>query len=120
MLLEAKGVTIRFGGLVAVNRADVSIRPGRITGLIGPNGADKTTFFNSISGVYGIDEGEVVFAGRRIDGLRGFQLNEAGISRTYQVINLFRNVLQTGEVVMHDTCEHLLNNEDVKKAYLGM
>ncbi|MDR1519068.1 MAG: ABC transporter ATP-binding protein [Planctomycetota bacterium] len=100
MLLEAKGVTIRFGGLVAVNHADVSVQPGRITGLIGPNGAGKTTFFNCISGVYRIDAGEVVFAGRRIDNLRGFQINEAGISRTYQVINLFRKMSALDNVMV--------------------
>ncbi len=103
MLLETTNVTIRFGGLTAVNRANVSIRPGIITGLIGPNGAGKTTFFNCISGVYKIDEGAVVFDGKRIDGKRGFQINEAGISRTYQVINLFRkmSVLDNVMVGMH-------------------
>ena len=103
MLLKTENVTIRFGGLTAVNRANVEIRSGRITGLIGPNGAGKTTFFNCISGVYRIDEGKVIFDGRNIENRRGFQINEAGISRTYQVINLFRkmNVLDNVMVGMH-------------------
>lgn len=103
MLLETRDITIRFGGLVAVNKVSVGIRSGHITGLIGPNGAGKTTFFNCISGVYKIDEGEVLFAGRHLEKLRGFQINEAGISRTYQVINLFRkmSVLDNVLVGMH-------------------
>lgn len=103
MLLETKNVTIRFGGLTAVNRANVEIRAGHITGLIGPNGAGKTTFFNCISGVYRIDEGEVIFEGKHLENRRGFQINEAGISRTYQVINLFRkmSVIDNVLVGMH-------------------
>ncbi len=103
MLLKTENVTIRFGGLTAVNRVSLEIQPGRITGLIGPNGAGKTTFFNCISGVYKLDEGSVVFGGQRIDGRRGFQINEAGIARTYQVINLFRrmSVLDNVMVGMH-------------------
>ncbi len=103
MLLKTENVTIRFGGLTAVNRVSLEIQPGRITGLIGPNGAGKTTFFNCISGVYKLDDGTVVFDGQRIDGRRGFQINEAGIARTYQVINLFRrmSVLDNVMVGMH-------------------
>ncbi len=103
MLLKTENVTIRFGGLTAVNRVNVDITAGQITGLIGPNGAGKTTFFNCISGVYKIDEGRVFFDGKNIENKRGFQINEAGIARTYQVINLFRkmNVLDNVMVGMH-------------------
>lgn len=102
-MLKAENVTIRFGGLTAVNNVSLQIPKGKITGLIGPNGAGKTTFFNCISGVYKIDEGKVIFDGERIDGKRGFQINEAGIARTYQVINLFRKmtVLENVMVGMH-------------------
>ena len=81
----------------------VHIRKGRITGLIGPNGAGKTTFFNCISGVYVPSEGSIIFDGRHIEGRRGFQINEAGIARTYQIINLFRKmtVLENVMVGMH-------------------
>ncbi len=88
-MLEANGVTIKFGGLVAVNHVNLKIRDKQITGLIGPNGAGKTTFFNCISGVYTPSEGTVIFDGRHIEGLRPYQICQAGISRTYQVINLF-------------------------------
>lgn len=102
-MLKTDKVTIRFGGLVAVNQVSVHIRKGQITGLIGPNGAGKTTFFNCISGVYTPSEGSVIFDGKHIEGKRGFQINEAGISRTYQIINLFRNmtVLENVMVGMH-------------------
>lgn len=102
-MLKTEGVTIRFGGLVAVNNVSLHVPEGKITGLIGPNGAGKTTFFNCISGVYKIDEGQVFFQDKRIDGQRGFQINEAGIARTYQVINLFRkmSVLDNVIVGMH-------------------
>jgi branched-chain amino acid transport system ATP-binding protein len=102
-MLRTENVTIRFGGLVAVNRVSIHVKQGRITGLIGPNGAGKTTLFNCISGVYHPSEGSVVFGGRRMENLRGFQINEAGIARTYQVINLFRKmtVLENVLVGMH-------------------
>ena len=102
-MLKTDKVTIRFGGLVAVNQVSLQIKEGLITGLIGPNGAGKTTFFNCISGVYTPSEGTVVFGGKHIEGKRGFQINEAGIARTYQIINLFRKmtVLENVMVGMH-------------------
>lgn len=104
-MLKTKDVTIRFGGLTAVDHVNIHIRPNQITGLIGPNGAGKTTFFNAISGAYKPDEGEVLFQGKRIDGLKAFQINHAGISRTYQIINLFwkMTVLENVLVGMHPT-----------------
>lgn len=102
-MLKTENVTIRFGGLVAVNHVSVTIEAGKITGLIGPNGAGKTTFFNCISGVYRPNEGTVLFNGQPLEGKRGYQINEAGISRTYQIINLFRKmtVLENVLVGMH-------------------
>lgn len=102
-MLRTEDVTIRFGGLVAVNKVSIHIRKGLITGLIGPNGAGKTTFFNCISGVYKPSEGTVIFDGKHIEGMRGFQINAAGIARTYQIINLFRKmtVLENVMVGMH-------------------
>lgn len=88
-MLETKGVTIKFGGLTAVDHVDMKIRANKITGLIGPNGAGKTTFFNCISGVYTPNEGQVLFNGKNIEGMKPYQICNAGISRTYQVINLF-------------------------------
>ncbi|MGI6299128.1 MAG: ABC transporter ATP-binding protein [Saccharofermentanales bacterium] len=102
-MLKADKVTIRFGGLTAVNEVSLHVKPHQITGLIGPNGAGKTTFFNCISGVYRPNSGKVIFDGKEIQGMRGYQINKAGIARTYQVINLFRkmSVLENVLVGMH-------------------
>jgi len=103
VLLETNGVVIRFGGLTAVNQVSVQIRKGQITGLIGPNGAGKTTFFNTISGVYTPNEGKVIFKGKEIQGKPSYKVCEEGMSRTYQVINLFNKmtVLENVLVGMH-------------------
>lgn len=102
-MLEAKGVTIKFGGLTAVDHVNMVIRDHKITGLIGPNGAGKTTFFNCISGVYKPTEGEVLLDGKHLEGKKPYQICHAGISRTYQVINLFWNMtaLENVMVGMH-------------------
>lgn len=91
-MLKTEKVVIRFGGLTAVNQVSVHIKPNQITGLIGPNGAGKTTFFNCISGVYTPSEGKVIFQGQEIQGMKPFQINKLGITRTYQNINLFRKM----------------------------
>ena len=88
-LLEANNIVIKFGGITAVNHASLKAEKGKITSLIGPNGAGKTTMFNCVSGVYKPNEGEVIFDGNRIDGKRCFEICAGGISRTYQIINLF-------------------------------
>lgn len=88
-LLEAKDIVIKFGGITAINHASINVEKGSITSLIGPNGAGKTTMFNCISGVYNPNEGSVIFDGNHIEGKQCFQICDAGISRTYQVINLF-------------------------------
>ena len=67
-MLKTEGVTIKFGGLTAVNNVSVHIQKNKITGLIGPNGAGKTTFFNCISGVYVPNSGHVIFDGQNIEG----------------------------------------------------
>lgn len=102
-MLKTEGVTIQFGGLVAVNNVSLHVRKNQITGLIGPNGAGKTTFFNCISGVYVPNKGSVIFDGEHMEGKKPYQINKAGISRTYQVINLFWNmsVLENVMVGMH-------------------
>ncbi|GBD10170.1 Lipopolysaccharide export system ATP-binding protein LptB [Candidatus Thermoflexus japonica] len=102
-LLELKKVTKRFGGLVAVNRVDFTLEPGRIVSIIGPNGAGKTTLFNLITGIYKPDEGEILFEGRSLVGLRPDQITAQGISRTFQNIRLFGNmtVMENILVGMH-------------------
>jgi branched-chain amino acid transport system ATP-binding protein len=87
--LETIKCTIQFGGLVAVNALDMNVRRGEIYGLIGPNGAGKTTVFNLLTGVYKPTSGEIYFQGKRIDGLRSYEISRRGVSRTFQNIRLF-------------------------------
>ena len=88
-VLQLDKVTIRFGGLTAVNAVDFTVHEGELCGLIGPNGAGKTTVFNLITGVYQPTDGTISFAGRNIAGLRVEQLVARGVARTFQNIRLF-------------------------------
>jgi branched-chain amino acid transport system ATP-binding protein len=103
MLLTAKGIIKRFGGLTAVQNVDFEIEPRSISAIIGPNGAGKTTFFNIMTGIYKPEEGDVVFDQKSIVGLRPDQVNAAGIARTFQNIRLFGNlsVVENVLVGMH-------------------
>ena len=83
-LLEVRGLTKRFGGLVAVHDLDFELRHGEILGLIGPNGAGKSTTFNLIAGAYGADAGEICFAGESILGLPPHRIAARGVMRTFQ------------------------------------
>ena len=102
-LLELKSVTMRFGGLVAVNDLDLSLDAGRLYGLIGPNGAGKTTVFNVITGVYTPTSGDVRFDGADIAGERTVRITRRGIARTFQNIRLFGDmtVLENVKVAFH-------------------
>ena len=91
-ILEAQGVTKRFGGLTALRDLDFSINEGEILGLIGPNGAGKTTLFNVISGVFPLDSGRIRFDGEEIAGLKPFELCSKGICRTFQIVKPFLNI----------------------------
>jgi branched-chain amino acid transport system ATP-binding protein len=88
-LLDVRGVTRRFQGLVSVNNVSFSLARSEIVGLVGPNGAGKTTLINLISGSLAPDEGEVWFEGRRIDGLPPYRRAHLGIGRTFQVMKPF-------------------------------
>ncbi|CAM5316682.1 ABC transporter ATP-binding protein OS=Streptomyces tendae OX=1932 GN=GUR47_12460 PE=4 SV=1 [Streptomyces tendae] len=90
-ILDARGVTMRFGGLTAVNGVDLTVDSGEIVGLIGPNGAGKTTFFNCLTGLYTPTEGEVRYKGRVLPA-KSFKVTAAGIARTFQNIRLFGNM----------------------------
>ena len=91
-LLEVRGAVKRFGGLVAVNGADLVVRQGTITALIGPNGSGKTTLFNLITGGMRADAGEVHFAGQRIDRMQPWVRGHLGLARTFQVTRLFKSM----------------------------
>ena len=85
-LLEVQKVTVRFGGLVALEGVDLAVAPSEIVGLIGPNGAGKTTLFNVINGVYRPSEGRVLFGGEVISRLPAHQVARRGIARAHQVV----------------------------------
>lgn len=100
IVLEAQGVTKRFGGLVAVNNVTFNIKQGEIASVIGPNGAGKTTFFNTITGIYAPTEGTLIFDGRSIAGLKPNQITARGIGRTFQNIRLFSNMTALENVLV--------------------
>src|SRR5512144_299781 len=99
-LLDASQVVKRFGGLVAVDKVDFVIEPGMIASLIGPNGAGKTTFFNCITGFYRPEEGEIIFDGKSVAGLRPDLITARGIARTFQNIRLFQNMTALENVMV--------------------
>ncbi len=88
-ILQLSKVTMRFGGLCAVNELELAIAPGQLYGLIGPNGAGKTTVFNVITGVYTPTSGSIVFEGNAIAGERCGRITRRGVARTFQNIRLF-------------------------------
>jgi branched-chain amino acid transport system ATP-binding protein len=92
VLLQTKGVSKTFGGVVAVHKVDLVVRSGEIMALIGPNGAGKTTMFNLISGTHALDQGEVVFQDQRISGQPCHRIAELGVVRTFQNLQIFGNM----------------------------
>lgn len=98
-LLEARDLSKKFGGVMALDRLDLSVAPNEILGLIGPNGSGKTTFFNVITGIYGADAGSVMFEGVDITQAASRTVYWAGISRTFQrsrlslPLSIFDNIM---------------------------
>jgi branched-chain amino acid transport system ATP-binding protein len=90
--LEVKALTIHFGGIKALNGVSFSIEPHQLLGLIGPNGAGKTTILNIINGVYRPSSGNVFLDGQDMIGLKPHQIAEMGLARTFQNIELFKNM----------------------------
>lgn len=88
-ILKLENVTIRFGGLVAVDKVNLEVRKGNIMALIGPNGAGKSTMFNLITGIYTPTEGKISFMGESISGKPAFKIAGSGVGRTFQNIRLF-------------------------------
>jgi branched-chain amino acid transport system ATP-binding protein len=105
-LLELKTVTMRFGGVVAINALDIGIHKGEIFALIGPNGAGKTTVFNVVTGLFYPSEGEVHFNGDRIDGKKRFVVTKLGIARTFQNVRLFHNMSALENVLVGADAHH--------------
>ncbi len=105
-LLTMENVTLRFGGVVALNDVSFDIRQGEILGLIGPNGAGKTTCFNALTGVYQPTEGRVVFDGQPLGRRKRYQINRLGIARTFQNIRLFGNMTARENVLVGADSHH--------------
>jgi branched-chain amino acid transport system ATP-binding protein len=99
-LLEARGISKRFGGLTALDNVDFTLDEGRIASIIGPNGAGKTTFFNVFTGIYVPEEGTVTFRGTPVLGKRPDQITALGICRTFQNIRLFSNMTAVENVLV--------------------
>src|SRR5215218_2685670 len=105
-LLEVDDVTIRFGGLTALDSVTFDIHEGEILGLIGPNGAGKTTCFNVMTGVYKPTSGKVQFDGKRITGRKPHEINRMGVARTFQNIRLFPEMTALENVMVGTDSNH--------------
>ena len=103
-ILEVRGVTKRFGGVVALNEVDLVVPRGAIIGLIGPNGAGKTTFFNVVTGLVRPDAGRITLDGAGLVGLRPNAIVARGIARTFQSIRLFQNMTVLENVLVGEHC----------------
>lgn len=91
-MLEVSSLTMRFGGLIAVNDVTMRVEKGEILGLIGPNGAGKTTLFNVVAGVFPPTAGTVAFDGTRIDGRTPDAICKLGLARTFQIPQIFHSM----------------------------
>ena len=105
-LLEVDDVTLRFGGVVALNEVSFHINKGEILGLIGPNGAGKTTCFNVMTGVYQPTSGGIRFKGAPLGRRKKHQITKLGIARTFQNIRLFANMTALENVLVGADAHH--------------
>ena len=103
-MLQVRGLTKRFGGLIAVQEVDFAIPPKAVVSIVGPNGAGKTTLFNLISGVTRPDAGTVHFAGRDVTGWEAHRLTRLGLGRTFQNVRLFPHLNALENVMVGRTC----------------
>ncbi len=99
-LLKIKDVMMNFGGLLALNEVNSHIHPGQIKAIIGPNGAGKTTLFNIITGIYTPTNGQIIFKGENIAGLKPNIVSKKGIARTFQTIRLFHGMTVLENVML--------------------
>jgi branched-chain amino acid transport system ATP-binding protein len=103
-LLEVSGVTVRFGGITALDKVSFSVLPATIAGLIGPNGAGKTTLFNCLSRLYTFSEGKILFEGRSLTDSPPHRIAALGIGRTFQNLALFRTMSVWHNVMLGGHC----------------
>jgi branched-chain amino acid transport system ATP-binding protein len=105
-LIELRGITKAFPGVVALDGVDLTVREGEIFALIGPNGAGKTTVFNVVTGVYHPTEGEILFDGDRISGQKRYAVTKRGVARTFQNVRLFHNMTALENVMVGADAHH--------------
>jgi branched-chain amino acid transport system ATP-binding protein len=105
-LLEVDNVTLRFGGVVALDQVNFSLQKGEIFGLIGPNGAGKTTCFNAMTGVYRPTSGQIRFDGQVVTGRKKHEITRMGIARTFQNIRLFPEMTALENVMVGADAHH--------------
>ncbi|NBY51082.1 MAG: ABC transporter ATP-binding protein [Actinobacteria bacterium] len=98
-ILKLQNVTMKFGGVVALNDVSFEIKKQEILGLIGPNGAGKTTVFNVITGVYQVTEGDITFEGKSVKGKKRYKITRGGIARTFQNIRLWGDMTALENVI---------------------
>jgi ABC-type branched-subunit amino acid transport system ATPase component len=114
--LNVKNVVKKFGGLIANNKVSLQIAQGEIRGLIGPNGSGKTTLINVITGIYEPEEGNIFYAGKRIDGLQPDVIASLGIMRTFQVARVFRDMTVMENMLIPAFCQGQSRKEAVGRA----
>jgi branched-chain amino acid transport system ATP-binding protein len=105
-IVEVRNLTVKFGGLTALDNVTFDIRRGEILGLIGPNGAGKTTCFNAMTGVYKPTSGDVLLEGQTIRGRKQHQITRLGLARTFQNIRLFGEMTALENVVVGLDARH--------------
>lgn len=108
-LLEVRDLTMRFGGLLAVDGVSLSVQPQQVVSIIGPNGAGKTTVFNCLTGFYRPSGGSIHFNGQAIHGLADHQIARKGVVRTFQNVRLFRDMTAVENLLVAQH-KHLNNN----------
>ncbi|MFH1488454.1 MAG: ABC transporter ATP-binding protein [Pseudomonadota bacterium] len=113
--LEVKNLSLRFGGITALNKVDLYVNTGELVAVIGPNGAGKTSLLNSITGYYSPQEGQIFFNGEDITRLRTHHLTRLGIGRTYQNIELFPGMTVISNMLL---ARHVHSKYSVGKAAL--
>ena len=91
-MLSVRGVTVRFGGIVALDGVTFDVSKGQVCGLIGPNGAGKTTLFNCLSRLYSYQAGDILFEGQSITAMPTHQIAQLGMGRTFQNLAMFRSL----------------------------
>jgi branched-chain amino acid transport system ATP-binding protein len=104
-LLRVDGVTVRFGGITALDKISFSVPTGNIVGLIGPNGAGKTTLFNCLSRLYAFNEGQILFEGRPLIATPAHGIAALGIGRTFQNLALFRTMSVRQNILLGGHCQ---------------